>query len=95
MIYYYDGTYEGFLCCVFESFAEKEQPTAILDVNRADQFSMFGAKYIEIDRQRAERVRVSIPNKMGLEAQELLEKAFLTKASTISDTEPFWKAPFA
>ena len=78
VIYYYDGSYDGFLCCVFECFAEKEQPAAILDVNRADQMSMFGAKYIETDAERAERVRISIPKKMGLEAQDLLEKAFLT-----------------
>ena len=78
VIYYYDGTYDGFLCCVFESFAEKEQPAAILDMHRADQLSMFGAKFIETDSARAERVRVSIPKKMGLEVQDLLEKAFLT-----------------
>lgn len=78
VIYYYDGTYDGFLCCVFESFAEKEQPAAIFDINTADQLSMFGAKFIETDAARAERVRVSIPKKMGLEAQDLLEKAFLT-----------------
>lgn len=78
VIYYYDGSYAGFLNCVFESFAEKEMPVAICDVNKADQLSMFGAKYIETDLQRAERVRVSIPKKMGLEARDLLEKAFLT-----------------
>lgn len=78
VIYYYDGSYAGFLSCVFESYAEKEMPAAIYDVNEADQLSLFGAKYVETDQQRAERVRVSIPKKMGLEAQDLLEKAFLT-----------------
>ncbi len=29
VMYYYDGTYNGFLSCVFESFAEKETPAAI------------------------------------------------------------------
>ena len=78
VIYYYDGTYDGFLCCVFESFAEKEDPAAILDFHEAEQGSLFGGKYIDTDPVRAERVRVSVPNKMGLEAQDLLEKAFLT-----------------
>ncbi|MBQ1985939.1 MAG: TIGR03915 family putative DNA repair protein [Clostridia bacterium] len=79
VVYYYDGSYDGFLCCVFESFSEKEQPAAIFDMYSTDQLSLFGAKQIETDRKLAERVRVSIPNKMGLEAQDLLEKAFLTR----------------
>ncbi len=78
VIYYYDGTYMGFLSCVFESFAAHEIPVAICPADAADQTALFGAKYIETDRERAERVRVSIPKKMGLEAQELLERAFLT-----------------
>ena len=58
---------------MFESFAEKETPAAILPVDEADQTCLFGAKYIETDLRRAERVRVSIPKKMGMEAQDLLE----------------------
>ena len=58
VMYYYDGTYNGFLSCVFESFAEKETPAAILPVDEADQTCLFGAKYIETDLRRAERVRV-------------------------------------
>jgi len=23
MVYYYDGSFEGFLCCVFDSYANK------------------------------------------------------------------------
>ena len=56
VMYYYDGTYNGFLSCVFESFAEKETPAAILPVDEADQTCLFGAKYIETDLRRAERV---------------------------------------
>ena len=29
MIYLYDGSFHGFLCCIFESYAKKESPTAI------------------------------------------------------------------
>ena len=28
--YLYDGSYEGFLCCVFESFEKREIPSDIL-----------------------------------------------------------------
>lgn len=65
VIYYYDGTYMGFLSCVFESFAEHEDPVSICAADAADQTALFGAKYIETDRKRAERVRVSIPKKWG------------------------------
>ena len=30
IIYQYDGSFEGLLCCVFESYTKKERPTAIL-----------------------------------------------------------------
>ena len=29
MVYYYDGSFEGLLCCIFDSYAYKEVPTAI------------------------------------------------------------------
>ena len=29
IIYQYDGSFEGLLCCVFESYTKKERPTAI------------------------------------------------------------------
>lgn len=78
VVYYYDGTYAGFLCCVFESYDAREMPAAIAPADSADQVSLFGAKYIETDERRAERVRVSIPKKMGVEAKDLIERGFLT-----------------
>ena len=29
ILYFYDGSFEGFLSCVFESYAHHERPTAI------------------------------------------------------------------
>ena len=29
VVYLYDGSFEGFLCCVFESFAQHELPFAV------------------------------------------------------------------
>ena len=29
MIYTYDGSFEGFLCCIFDSYANKEVLTAL------------------------------------------------------------------
>ena len=31
VIYRYDGTFEGFLCCVFDSYVNKEYPAAFQD----------------------------------------------------------------
>ena len=31
IIYRYDGTFEGFLSCVFDSYVNKEYPTAFQD----------------------------------------------------------------
>ena len=31
MIYRYDGTFEGFLCCVFDSYVHKESPALFQD----------------------------------------------------------------
>ena len=31
-VYRYDGSFQGFLCCVFESFARREIPAAVCGV---------------------------------------------------------------
>lgn len=77
VVYYYDGSYEGFLSCVFESFDRKELPIAI-EAGEADQATLFETRMIETDREKSERVRRSIPVKISLEAKELIEEAFLT-----------------
>lgn len=76
LTYRYDGTIEGFFCCVFESYAEHELPLGIL--GPADADSLFGVKDIVTDMERAERVKRSLPGKLGLEAAELCRLFFLT-----------------
>ena len=56
--YRYDGTMEGFFCCVFESYASHELPLAILGPG-AEETSLFGVKEIVTDQERARRVEVS------------------------------------
>jgi len=77
VVYAYDGSFEGLMCCVFESYEQKEIPGAIRapDV----QQSLFDtAKWIESDEHKAERVFRSIPLKISLQAQELVKLGFLT-----------------
>ncbi|NRY56440.1 hypothetical protein [Clostridium acetobutylicum] len=35
LIYYYDGSFEGLMCCVFESYEKNEIPVNILVTNNA------------------------------------------------------------
>ena len=44
VVFQYDGTFEGFLCCVFESYVNKEFPIAfpaMRNVGRCMMFAMW------------------------------------------------------
>lgn len=77
IIYHYDGSFEGLLCCVFESYDKNEIP-ADITLNDALESTFFPIKEISTDPQRAKRVLVSIPKKIGLSALEFIQYAFLT-----------------
>ena len=76
VIYRSDGSFDGLLCCVFESFARRELPAAILTVAE-EQCSLLPVREIPTDPQKAARVRASIPVKLGSAAGRLIESAFL------------------
>jgi len=75
--YRYDGSWEGLLCCVFESYTAHELPEAILGPE-APETSLFGSKTIVTDAGHAARVEVSLPQKLGHEAAELVRLTFFT-----------------
>jgi len=77
LIYQYDGSFEGLLCCVFESYEKKEIP---LDIIVADtpQTTLLPIRDIVTDEEKARRVLVSIPKKMGKETLDFIRRAFLT-----------------
>lgn len=77
VIYRYDGSFEGLLCCVFESYDQKEIPMDIIQPDTS-QTMLFQVKEIRTDSQKASRVLVSIPQKMGKSALDLVRHAFLT-----------------
>ena len=76
MVYCYDGSFEGFLCCVFDSYANREVLTAIC---RDEDFvpTLFASRLIPTDRDHAARVYRKIV-KCSPWAAELLRKGFLT-----------------
>lgn len=77
VIYQYDGSFDGLLCCVFESYARHEIPLEILPPETL-QPSLFPVKAIVTDTDKARRVLDSIPKRMGHEAMEFVRNAFLT-----------------
>lgn len=89
VIYIYDGTFEGFLTCVFEAFSEREYP-ALISKRGEVQLSL-GAelKEIETNPASADRVYNGVREKLGawtllrlyhstLSAEEDAEAAALT-----------------
>ena len=76
MVYYYDGSFEGLLCCIFDSSAYKETPTAICCSDDAMP-TLFPTRIIETDRDHANRVLRKVI-KCSPYAAELLHKGYLT-----------------
>jgi probable DNA metabolism protein len=77
LIYCYDGSFDGLLCCVFESYDKQEIPLDII-LSGAPQAMLFPVKAIVTDLQKANRVLISIPQKMGSSALDFVRQAFLT-----------------
>ena len=77
LIYQYDGSFDGLLCCVFESYEKNEIPADILSPD-ALQTTLLEVKEIRTDEQKSSRVLASIPKKMGNTALDFVRHAFLT-----------------
>lgn len=80
IIYNYDGSFEGLLCCVFESVYAREIPTGIMPIDEAE-ISLFPQRYITTDPEKAQRVFASIAEKIAPEAQDLVQCVFLSCAA--------------
>jgi probable DNA metabolism protein len=77
IIYLYDGTYDGFLCCVYESFKNKETPADILLFEEA-QLTLYETLRIEKSYIKARKTEEAIKTKISEAALHLIKKAFLT-----------------
>ncbi|MFV0402003.1 MAG: TIGR03915 family putative DNA repair protein [Oscillospiraceae bacterium] len=84
LAYIYDGSYEGFLCAVFASYTEKEQP-ALIAVEENLQVT-FGQELrrIETDGEKAARVEAGFRKKVGEGPLENCGTGFLS-------CEPEWE----
>ena len=76
LIYCYDGSLDGFLSCVFESFARREMPFAVWPPE-GEQPSFCPARQVPTDPARAARVRRGV-QRLGGAAAETVAMGFLS-----------------
>lgn len=76
LVYRYDGTYQGFLCCVAECFFDKKLPQGIQLLDEP-QGTLFTIKAIETDPELAARVERSLAVKISPLAQDMVRRGFL------------------
>ena len=74
--YRYDGSFAGFLCCVFESYARHEIPSEVCPPEEG-QLNLFGTREILTDRQRAKRVAVGL-DRLGPQVKDRIVTGFLS-----------------
>ena len=77
VVYCYDGSWDGFLCCVFASFARRELPFAIWPPER-ETATLFPAVQIAADPAQARRVADGCLRLLGSEGWRLLTYGFLS-----------------
>ncbi|MCR5826051.1 MAG: TIGR03915 family putative DNA repair protein [Oscillospiraceae bacterium] len=76
IIYQYDGSFDGLLCCIFESYTQREYPTAIY-CGEEDEWSLFETRLVLTDAAHAQRVGRSL-RKLSPDVLPLLRRCFLT-----------------
>lgn len=76
LIFAYDGSFEGFLSAVFDSFSMKTIPADIVVFDDMEP-SLLKIHYVETDFEHAKRVKTGIECKLGQTVLNMVEKAFL------------------
>jgi len=74
----YDGSFEGLLCCVYESYYQKELPSMIFNHEEA-QATLFAVKEIATDPAAAKKVEDSISRRISKEALRLVRLCYLSQ----------------
>ena len=75
MIYQYDGSFEGFLCCIYESYINKEFPIAFCGDEEC--FSLYAVRCVITNHAHAQRVLRGL-EKLSPSGANILRRAFLT-----------------
>ena len=77
MVYEYDGSYNGFLCCIFESYINREFPIAFASNEEFPALSLYSVRNVETVLAHSNRVLRSITDRSP-RAARLLYRAFHT-----------------
>ena len=65
LIYLYDGSFDGLLCCIFESYANHEIPDEICPEYAYEQEVLWQVRQIETNGDYADRVFVKLSAVLG------------------------------
>jgi len=76
--YVYDGSFEGLLCCVYESYYQRELPSLIYSHSEV-QVTLFDSKEIVTNSDFAKRVEDSIIHRISREAWRLVRLCYFSK----------------
>lgn len=77
IVYVYDGSFEGFLSCVHESYYQRELPSMIFSFDKVQE-TLYQRKEIETDTQKAQKVEYSIRARISSGALHLLRCTYLS-----------------
>ncbi|MBO4914108.1 MAG: TIGR03915 family putative DNA repair protein [Oscillospiraceae bacterium] len=76
IIYQYDGSFEGLLCCIYESYTQKERPTTFLSDSDAEP-CLYEIRMVPTVQEHTERIERSLI-KLSPDVLPFLRRAFLT-----------------
>ncbi len=77
IIYRYDGSFPGFLCCVAQCFFDKSLPAGIEPLDEP-QATLFPLREVETDPALAARLERSITGRISRQAWGMVQQGFLT-----------------
>lgn len=75
-VYHYDGSFEGYLSCIFEIFVSRTEPLGFITQGE-EQLPMYPLKEVRTEAEKAERVYRSFHTKMSPATADFLTNAFL------------------
>ncbi len=83
-IYTFDGTMDGLLTAVFEAFALKEQPEALLA--EGDELPLFCERVYRVatDEEKARRVWAGLEKRLSREAMRLISVSWLSEQKELN-----------
>lgn len=75
--YSYDGSFQGFLSCVFSSYVNRERPACFSTMDDP-RLSLWPSRAVESNREHASRVYRALSQRISKDAQRLVVHGFLT-----------------